>query len=247
VTPVQQRALAPLIAVVGCDGSGKSTVSNEVLACARRYGSAKAIHLGQQSGNVGRKLTRLPVIGKWFGRLIVRKTDNTHRIRGKKTPGLLVALVVTFFWLRRQRRFNRMLKLRRCGQIIVTDRYPQLELPGAYDGPDLSVKAQGNPIVRWLARRERAAYEWMISYQPDLVIRLNVDAETAYARKPDHRYDLLRDKVAVTSLLKFNGAPIVDIDGTKPLEKVLAEARDAASNTFTQCGYTQLESGSTHG
>jgi len=236
-----QPKLAPLIAVIGCDGSGKSTVSEAILACARRYGPAEPVHLGKQSGNIGRTLARLPLIGKLLDRLIVRKTDSTHQQRGKKTPGLGVALVITAFWLRRLHRFKRMLALRRKGSIIVTDRYPQLDLPGAYDGCDLSLKARGNPIVRWLAQRERAAYEWMTSYKPDLVVRLNVDLETAFARKPDHRYELLRDKVAATPLLTFNGAAIVDIDANEPLAEVLAAATAATVKVLTTHGYALVD------
>jgi len=63
-------------------------------------------------------------------------------------------------------------------------------------------------------------YEWMTAFRPDLVIRLNVDVDTAFARKPDHKIESLRNKVAVTPLLRFNGAPIVDLDSRSPYEKV---------------------------
>jgi len=140
--------------------------------------------------------------------------------------------------LRRLRRFTRMMTLRRSGLMVVTDRYPQLDIPGASDSTDLSATASGSRLVRWLARRELAAYTWMTSYQPDLVIRLNVDLDTACARKPDHRRELLRDKVAAIPLLKFNGAPIVDVDATQPLEQVLVAARTAVTRTLESRGYT---------
>ena len=236
---VDRVALAPLIAVIGCDGSGKSTVSESILDWVRGYGPAAAAHLGKQSGNLGRALARLPMIGPLIGRVINRKVTSVRDYRAtNKAPGVFVALVIYALSLRRVLRFRRMLALRRQGLIIVTDRYPQLELPGAYDGPGLSVTAQGNPIVRWLARREQVAYAWMTGYRPDLVLRLNVDLDTACARKPDHRRELLRDKVAATPLLKFNGAPIVEIDSTQALADVLAAARLAVARTMTEKGYS---------
>ncbi|MGD9583776.1 MAG: hypothetical protein AB7V26_08975 [Lysobacterales bacterium] len=237
--PAMQDKLAPLIAVIGCDGSGKSTVSEAVLAWVRGYGPAIAAHLGKQSGNIGRALARLPLVGRMLDRAIAKKTDKTRAQREKKTPGLLTALVIYAFSLRRLRRFRRMMAARRQGLIIVTDRYPQLELPGAYDGTGLSADAPGNALVRWLARRERAHYQWMTSFRPDLVIRLNVDLDTACARKPDHRRELLRDKVAATPLLTFNGAPIVEVDAALPLDQVLAAATAAASATLGRLGYTR--------
>lgn len=239
--PIDRQELAPLIAVIGCDGSGKSTVSEEILAWVHGYGPAATAHLGKQSGNIGRAMVRWPLIGPWVGRVIVSKTDKTRIQRdGKKAPGFFVALVIMVFLLRRLRRFQRMLALRRKGLIVVTDRYPQLDLPSASDSTDLSATASGSVVVRWLARREQAAYEWMTSFRPDLVIRLNVDLDTACARKPDHRRELLRDKVAAIPLLKFNGAPIVDVDATLPLAEVLAAAKAAVTRTLTARGYTSL-------
>ena len=235
-----RTTLAPLIAIIGCDGSGKSTVSEEILNWVQGYGPAVAAHLGKQSGNIGRAIAQLPLIGSLLDKFIARKTDSTRAQREKKTPGLLVALIIYAFSIRRLRRFKRMMAQRHQGLIIVTDRYPQLEFPGAYDGTGLSVAAPGNWFVRWLARRERVLYEWMTSYRPDLVIRLNVDLDTACARKPDHRRELLRDKVAITPQLTFNGAPIVEIDSTQPLAQVLAEAKAAVANTLATRGYTQL-------
>ena len=231
--------LGPLIAIIGCDGSGKSTVSEEILNWVQGYGPAVAAHLGKQSGNIGRAIAQLPLIGSLLDKFIARKTDSTRAQREKKTPGLLVALIIYAFSIRRLRRFKRMMAQRHQGLIIVTDRYPQLKFPGAYDGTGLSVAAPGNCFVRWLARRERVLYEWMTSYRPDLVIRLNVDLDTACARKPDHRRELLRDKVAITPQLTFNGAPIVEIDSTQPLSQVLAEAKAAVAKTLAERGYTQ--------
>lgn len=67
----------------------------------------------------------------------------------------------------------------------------------------------------------------MTSYRPDLVIRLNVDLETAYARKPDHRYESLARKIAAVPQLSYRGAPIVDLDSREPLEQVIAQAKEA--------------------
>lgn len=236
--PGKRTAMAPLIAVIGCDGSGKSTVSEQLLAWVRGYGPAAAAHLGKQSGNIGRALAGLPVVGALIGRMISRKSDSVNGDLDKnRTPGIFPALVIGAFTLRRVLRFRRMLALRRRGLIIVTDRYPQLEFPGAYDGPGLAVAAQGNGIVRWLARREHAAFEWMTSYRPDLVLRLNVDLETACARKPDHSREALRRKIAATPMLKFNGASIVEIDSTQPLAEVLAAAKAAVASTMAERGY----------
>jgi thymidylate kinase len=230
-------SMGPMIAVIGCDGSGKSTVSENMVIWASDYGPAATAHLGKQAGNVGRALAGLPLVGKFVGRSIEHKKFSIREPRAKnKTPGIFAALIASMFTLRRVLRFRRMLALRRQGFIVITDRFPQMDYPHSFDGPVLSEDAQGSFFVRWLARHEREAFEWMTSYRPNLVIRLNIDLDTACARKPDHVRRKLQRKIEVVPLLKFNGAPIVEIDSIQPLEQVLAEAREAVTRFLTERG-----------
>lgn len=220
--------LAPLIAIIGCDGSGKSTVSEQVLIWAREYGDAESVHLGKQQGNVGRAIANFPVIGNYLGKFIDKKVSKVNSNKDKnKAPGAIAALVMYAFTIRRKRRFNKMLKLRGNGKIIITDRFPQIDIPKTYDGPSLSIDEEGSAFVKWLAHRELKLFRWMTSYQPDVVIRLNVDLETAFARKPDHKKELLRRKIETTPKLTFNGAKIVEIDASQPLEQVLSKVKVA--------------------
>jgi thymidylate kinase len=231
-------AIAPLIAIIGCDGSGKSTVSEHLLGWIRRYGPAETAHLGKQSGNVGRALAQLPVVGGTIDRFLNRKAKEVQvRVKADMLPGLLPSLVIIAFTVRRWYRFRRMLAMRRRGLIVVTDRYPQLSIPGAYDGPGFPATNRGGAFIRWLARREFAVFQWMTSHRPDLVLRLNVDLDTACARKPDHRRDALRRKLDVTPRLTYNGAPIVDIDTVQPLDAVLREAEQAIARVMAERGY----------
>ena len=215
---------APLIAIVGSDGSGKSTVGVALLAWLRENREAELCHLGKQTGNVGRRIARWPLVGRRLDRAITVKAGSVRTDRG---PGALTALVIYLFSMRRVRRFRRMLTIRSRGVAILTDRYPQLEVPGPMDGLGLAGAGRSGAFVRALARREREHYAWMASYRPDLVIRLNVDFATALARKPDHRPSSLRTKVGDVPRLSFNGAKIADIDATQPLAIVLEQAKQA--------------------
>jgi len=224
--------LAPLIAVIGCDGSGKSALSVDLLHWIQQeFGPAESHYLGLGSGQIGNRIKTWPLIGSAIERALSKRAGQA-RTKGSKIPGLATALVIYGFSLVRKRRFQRVLNLRRKGFIVVTDRYPQVEVPGFYDGPGLSAARPDTRLVAALAARERVIYEWMASFVPTLVIRLNVDVETAFARKPDHAIELLEAKVAVTPLLKFNGARIVDIDATMPYAEELALARKAAAEVI---------------
>jgi thymidylate kinase len=234
----EPSALPPLIAIVGCDGSGKTTVNEHLVEWVKGYGPAAAAHLGKQQGNTGRWFARLPLVGKWFEGFIGSRASKVRKFRThNKTPDTFPAIIMHAFTWRRVRRFRRMLALRQQGMIIIADRYPQLDFPSAFDGPDMSVDAEGNRFVHWLAQREQRAFDWMTSFRPDLVIRLNVDLDTACARKPDHRREALQRKIKVTPQLTFNGADIIEIDASRPLDEVLADARAAVAQSLSAHGY----------
>lgn len=223
--------MAELIAFVGCDGTGKSTLSRDVLRSLSNERNAAICYLGLGSGELGNRIKRLPFIGPALEQRLSRKAKQT-RSKGDKIPGLLTALVVYGFSLLRLRRFRKMLALRTAGVTVLTDRYPQIEVAGFYDGPGLSAARAEGWAVAALARKEREMYEWMASYRPDIVIRLNIDPQTAHARKPDHDYDLLARKVDITGKLQFGGALIVDIDARQPYTLVREMVGQAVSSTL---------------
>ncbi|MEG3122615.1 hypothetical protein [Sphingomonas sp. GB1N7] len=215
--------LAPLIAIVGCDGSGKSTLATDMAGVLGRDRPVRLAYLGLGSGAIGARIKRWPLIGV-AAEAALAKRGTKARTKGENIPGLATALVIYGFSLLRRRRFRKVLALRQRGVTVITDRYPQIEVPGFYDGPGLSAARAGSSAVAWLAARELAMYEWMASHRPTLVLRLNIDAETAHARKPDHEIGLLRQKVAVTPSLKFGGAQIVDLDSRAPYDEMRRRA-----------------------
>ncbi|MEN2787220.1 nucleoside triphosphate hydrolase [Sphingomonas qilianensis] len=219
--------MAPLIAIVGSDGSGKSTVGTALLAWMNERQATELHHLGKQTGNIGRAIARWPLIGGKLDKAIVKKSGGAKKGGG---PTAFTAIIIYAFSMRRVRRFRKMLAARQRGIAILADRFPQTAVPGPMDGLGLAKAGAGLPGR--LARRERAQYEWMEQYRPDLVLRLNVDLPTALARKPDHRPSSLATKIADVPRLTFNGARIVDLDSTQPLDLVIEQAKAAISETL---------------
>ena len=222
--------LAPLIAVVGSDGSGKSTLSADLLAHVQKTRRAESGYLGLGSGEQGRRIGRWPVIGPPLHRFLDGIADRL-REPGEPIPGLLAARYALNKSKKRRAKFESLLGARRAGIAIVTDRYPQLEVPGLHDGPILAGRAP-NAHLTAMQAEERALYAEMAAYVPTLVIRLHVDVDTVMARKPDHDRALITRKVETVPLLTFNGAPIVDIDATIPYEEELAIAIAAADQAL---------------
>lgn len=216
--------LLPVVALTGCDGSGKSTLARALVARLRDLGPAEQLYLGQSSGRIGEWVRELPLLGPPLGRYLNRKSDRVHDRPGQ-VPGGVTALAIYLLSRWRAHKYRRMLRLCRAGTLVVTDRYPQAEIPGfLFDGPELPKTQGGSWWIRWLRERERKLYAWMASGVPMVVIRLNVDEATAHARKPDHKLASLRAKIANLPRLTFNGARIVDLDGRDDAGSVLEQS-----------------------
>jgi len=218
------RPAAPLIAVVGADGSGKSTVGSALLAWMSEQYPTRLCHLGKQTGNWGRWIARIPVLGKRVDQKIVRKSSS---VRTEKGSGAFTSIVIFTLSMRRLARFLKMRFWRIRGYAIVTDRYPQASIPGPMDGPGLVARQPRSWMARWLTRIEQKIYDWMADYPPDLVIRLHVDLPTALIRKPDHRPASLERKINDVPLLIFPGSPVLDLNSVDPLESILEQAKIA--------------------
>jgi thymidylate kinase len=223
-----------VVAVIGCDGSGKTALTKDLLETMLENGPAERRYLGTVSGEMGNKIKRLPLIGVRFEHYLAAKARRAQDME-KKLPSTATALLMFLFSLRRVRQIREIRELSRSGVMVITDRFPQAEIPGFhYDGPGLPGAQSNNWLIRKLAAREWKLYQWMADHTPALVIRLNVDVETALARKPDHKAAELSDKIAVVPRLTFNGARVIDIDARAPYEAVLEEAAQAIrSNLFT--------------
>ena len=219
--------LVGVFAIVGCDGTGKSTLATDLMIKLRDKGPVVQRYLGLVSGETGEKIKNLPFIGVRLERNLARKATRALDME-KKLPGTATAIVMYILSIWRAAQLRRVMRLSRHGVQVITDRYPQAEIPGFhYDGPGLAVNRSDSWLVRKLAARELKMYAWMAEQKPALVIRLNINADTAYARKPDHDIAELRDKISVISRLNFNGARIQDIDTTIPYPQVLEKALQA--------------------
>jgi hypothetical protein len=228
-TPLPPRErLHFVIAVTGCDGAGKSTLSEDLHSRLDPGVPVEWLYLGQSSGNIARWIENLPLVGPRLERYLKSKASRAHDEK-THTPGIATTLVIFILSYWRAHKFRHMLRLNRRGVVVITDRYPQAEVPGFhFDGAGLGAVNAETWLGRKLSAREQRLYQWMASHIPALIIRLNIDADTAHIRKPDHKLSILQDKVAILPKLLFNGADILDLDGRDPYDQVLNAALSAA-------------------
>lgn len=226
--PPSSPAVPPcVVALTGCDGSGKSTLSARLVTHLKARQRVELVYLGQSSGRIGEWIGTLPLIGGAFQRYLLRKSAHMHT-HSSTAPGGVPAMVVYLLSCWRMHKFRRVQALARNGMLVITDRWPQTRVPGfRFDGPQLAKTTGGSWLVRHLRVREQRLYDRMAQQPPRLVIRLNVDAETAHQRKPDHALAMLREKTAMWPQLTFAGAPILDLDGRDPADAIFHQALQA--------------------
>lgn len=227
---MSSSTLPPLIAIVGCDGSGKSTITEALQQWLSKSHPTRTCHLGKQSGNMGRALAKFPLFGARLEQSIQKKAKVAQSSAG---PSAVTAMGIYAFTLRRERRFKRMMRLRSAGNLILADRFPQIDMAGAMDGPGLN-NAKSTGLQAWLAKKEQRKFRAMVAHHPDLILRLNVSLDIAAARKPDHIRSSLARKIDELSRLRFGGAPLIEINADDPLDTVLSHAKAAISAMLKQ-------------
>ncbi|CAB1219268.1 nucleoside/nucleotide kinase family protein [Serratia liquefaciens] len=219
-----------LIAVVGSDGTGKSTLTADLVKNLQKYRATERRYLGLISGEDGDKIKRLPVIGVWLERRLAAKSDKTQRM-SNKPPALWAALIMYGFSVWRAANLRKVQRLAESGVLVISDRFPQAEISGFYyDGPGIGVERAKGWLMTRLAAREKRLYQSMALCRPELIIRLDIDVDTAFSRKPDHSYEELKDKISAMVRLQYNGSRIIELDAKAPYDEVLEKALNAISS-----------------
>jgi thymidylate kinase len=218
-----------LVAVVGADGSGKSTLSRDL--CRRRLGGAAPVHVYFGSGDGPASLLRLPmkvardrIVGS---KKEAARSPAIRRATGRRPGRMRAARAAWALALAREKRakLRRAVRLRDAGALVVCDRYPQSQVLGRNDGPLLSAwRASRWSALRLLAAWESAPYDEAARTPPDLVVRLDVDGRTARDRRPGLSESYLGERAEIVRGLRFDGAAVVEIDARRPYEEVLAAA-----------------------
>lgn len=233
-----------VIAIVGPEATGKSTLIEESRAWLASAFAASAVHAGKPPASW---LTwpvnlALPYLRELFPRFRRSRVEGhvreTLEAEDAAPPrdgwtGLFYALrVVSVAWDRR-RLLMRARRAAARGQIVLCDRYPSLVV-GAMDSPRLAEVTGRGPLaslLRHLARLEARLYRDMPP--PDLILRLHVSLETAKRRnrerlkleKEGEAYLISRHRQA--SEWQRPGVRTCDIDTERPLRETILAVKQA--------------------
>lgn len=207
-----------IIAVVGCDGSGKSTLVYELKKWLGRNYAVQTYHLGKP-----RQSPRSYIV-LTFAVLLHKLSIRVDSAR----PAFLadLASVLSQLCVARDRR-REYLKIRRAvgqGRIAIVDRFPLRGVNMDSMSSIIQHAESKNVLLRWLTGRTARYYRAFTA--PDLLFVLQVSLDVARARRPgDDEAYLMRRLEAVRSIVPSQN--VVMLDGEKELKEVLMEAKTA--------------------
>lgn len=216
-----------VIAVVGGDGAGKSTMVHGLGGWLNGPLDSRVMHMGKpprSPSNVAVKgalflARRAGLVREWLPNYPA-PAEHAGRFPGH---AWLLWQVVTAADRRRQHRRARSLAGR--GYLVICDRFP-LDQVTLMDGSRTRwVPAEGlSPLARRLVAAEQRCYAGMSA--PDLLLVLRVDPDTAVARKQGvDPADFVRPRSAEVFAADWSTTDAVVLDASRPADDVLAEAR----------------------
>ena len=216
-----------LIALVGLDGSGKSTLSREIRRWLIHDVDVVSCYFGTGDGEPSLLFRPVKALSRLVARAIkTRPKGASHGAVSDKPPGpgysALFAVWATAVAIDKWRKLVVTQRAINRGFIVVTDRYPQNEIVEFNDGPLLHRLPR---CPAWLKRFEASIYNLAQRASPDLVIKLHVGPETVAMREPQMIKSIIDQRIAWLGELKFPSARIVSIDATRPLGEVHREAK----------------------
>jgi len=215
------------LALIGNDGSGKSTVLSELNQWLSWQLKVSHHYLGRnQHGTATWMIDMLYNLSRSTETVLKRLLGRRNTL--SQLPGKLTRLLKAFRILSEDRDRLKRYRLgrREAGQgfIVLFERYPldrYSSLAHTMDGPKIQQALDGQlpRLEKKLRAWERETYRKI--QPPDHIFILKVDPETARARKPDHGLEMIKEKDRALNSLSHEDLSVTEINGNAPLQSVL--------------------------
>ena len=229
-----------IVAFVGVDGAGKSTISSEISKWMIRKIECKRFYMGTGDG-------RTTIFASLVKKLIKLNKKKSAIINNKKRLEEIIpnsSKPISFFsnpisFLKKyfkmaminsvqKNNYNKIVKMnqyRLNGGISVLDRWPQLEICNQNDGPKIVSYKNYFGETRFLRKRiekEKKYLDIVKTIKPDIIFRLNISTETCLSRKPEHVDGaFFGKKIEELMQLKYQGANIIEVDAEQSYDEEL--------------------------
>jgi thymidylate kinase len=217
-----------MIAIIGGDGSGKTTAINGLFEWLSEEFEIKRLHMGKPSWSFTTILVRGVVkIGRMLHLYPFLKEGSEYTI-STLTPSFpgyqwLIREVCTahdrYLVYKSGRRFATN------GGLVLCDRFP-IPAIKIMDGPQVervTRDIKSNKVISLLAKLEEKYYRQILL--PDLLITLRVDPEISVQRKTDETPDSVRSRASEIWNVDWSKTPAHIVDASKSKTEVLSDLK----------------------
>lgn len=216
-----------LVALLGVDGSGKSTVLHAIRDWLRDEVDVLPMYFGTGDGRPSLLLLPFKIMVPLALRLMRSKPrGSSHGKVSDRPPGamytLLMTLWATVLAIEKRIKLTAARRATARGMVVIADRFPQDESIRYNDGP-LLPRLRGVP--KWLRQFEARSYALARSLPPDLLIKLEAPPDVLAVREPSMDINVIGERVSDLRQLCFPGASVVPIDATQPLAEVVRQVK----------------------
>jgi hypothetical protein len=227
------------VALVGSDGSGKSTMAGDLDRWLGWKLQTRVCYLGSKAPSVRSRAL-------YIAFRALRRTHRASTVRFQHGPQLSTPIAGARDTMRalhclsigrdRVRRYERAVRDARSGRVVIFDRFPMESLSGRddhrlFDGPQIPsvLPAPRASVTQKLASAEARLYRHF--RLPEHLLMLEVDPEIAIARKPDHLPEVVNAKCEALGELAdlaeaAAGLSVARIDANQPADAVLRNVKD---------------------
>lgn len=217
-----------IIALVGGDGSGKSTAVNELHHWLSRNFVTTKIHLGKPHWSLGSFLIKgLLRVGRRLGLF------SNHKVKTETSSATAPKQLPSYPWLlwhvlTARDRFRAYVQARRYatnGGLVICDRFPLTQIK-RMDGAQTRQSTESdkiNSLRSFLITIEEQFYQQILL--PDLLIVMKVDPEIAVQRRADEDADWIRNRSLEIWELDWQDTPVHIIDSGQPMPEMLADLK----------------------
>lgn len=201
-----------IVAFVGQDGAGKSTVTQDIVKWMNWKIEARRFYLG--SGDHYHSVFKM-----------LRKKYEKKRGYAKKIASvchILDLLKLSFHYKKVVRKAFLYVEK---GGVAVFDRYVQNQFAGINDGPKIrsiynnkTINKSIRAILNLLAFIEERNIQYATKYSPDVVFKLVLAPEESKRRKPEEEMDVIIKKHQIIQKLEFPNSKVYRIDAQMEYE-----------------------------
>lgn len=197
------------IAFLGQDGSGKSTVTNDIRKWLTWKFETHTFYFGSgDQYNTWAKSLNTKIKGNTFVKKIIKK---------------ILTIYIYARWGGYITKLNKKaLKYISKGGIAIYDRFPQMQYLGINDGPKIRTNVLNKtntkilrPLIEYFCRKEENAITSVTKTPPSIVIKLLLSPEESIRRKPFEKYENVKQKHEIIKNLKFDKSSVYEIDATQ--------------------------------